>query len=446
MKLRPISLDQLRSVRDGSGHSIFGPSGSSMWLRCAGSLIPNLLAPNLGNEDTAYGTVAHSLMEEWGKTGVRPDHLIGTSVSVDDDYWGHLIWIDEEMLSHCETSMDWVSPVEGERHWEVRVDFSRITPIPNQKGTADLIVVQADKRRLVVVDWKFGKGVHVSAEYNTQLMLYALGALWEMEERLGIRFEEIEIRIAQPRRDNFDVWVTDRDTLMEFTGFAKARMALAWSYDAPRVAGVKQCLFCNVKGDCAAYAKINVELTEGVFDDLEAAHPVSAEAMLDFKARLDADDFSVEMIDAGTLTTEQLAKILPFRSAADKFWNRINIELMKRHQHGENLMDLGWKIVESRSRRAFKNPREAVFELEMMGVPRDELISEEVVSPAQAEVLLRKAGQRAKDIPNLLQGLTIKPRGKPTLAPLSDRREVMGDLTEGVFDNLESETTETEDY
>jgi len=92
---QPINLDQLRLVRDGTSHSIYGPSGSSMWLNCPGSLIANLLAPNLGNEDSAYGTVAHELMEQWGKTGIKPVHRIGTSVSVDDDHWGHLVWIDE---------------------------------------------------------------------------------------------------------------------------------------------------------------------------------------------------------------------------------------------------------------------------------------------------------------------------------------------------------------
>lgn len=446
---RPINLDQLRLVRDGSGHSIYGPSGSSMWLNCPGSLIANLLAPNLGNEDSAYGTVAHELMEQWGKTGIKPVHRIGTSVSVDDDHWGHLVWIDEEMLDHCEACMDWITPIPRDYVlWETRVDFSRITPIPNQTGTADVIMVQLEQRRLVVIDWKFGKGVEVHAENNTQLMLYALGALWHMEEQHGIRFEEIEIRIAQPRRDNWDVWVTDRDNLMEFAGWAKARMALAWQIGAPRVPGNKQCSFCKVQSDCAAYAKINVEMTEGVFENLDAEHATSAEEMQQFKDRINSDDYKLLVADPGTLTTAELAKLYPYRLMAEKFWKAIRVNLMKRALGGEDLADYGWKIVEGRSIREFADEFDTVCGLTELGVDEGEIIvvKREMVSPTEAEKLLRKAGHRAKDVKNLLEGLIRKPKGKPTLARLSDKREPIGDINEGVFGNLESETTEEEDY
>lgn len=445
MKLRPVDLTKLARIRDGSGHSVFGPSGSGMWLNCPGSLIPNLLLPDLGTEDSAYGTVAHGLMEQWGKTGIKPVHLIGTNVAVDNDVWGWLIWIDEDMLEHCQACYDWIEWIEGEKLWERRVDFSRITPIPNQRGTADVIIVQLEQRRLIVVDWKFGQGVPVYAERNTQAMLYALGALWEMEEKYGVRFEEIEIRIGQPRRDNFDEWVTTRDELLQFAGWAQARMALAWNAHAPRVPGSKQCEFCKAKNDCAAYAKLSVELTEGVFENLDNPHPCTADEMREFKERLD-EGFVLEAADAGTLTTEQLAKLKPYTRAVEKFWKRIPIELMKRHAAGEDLTEFGLKLVEGRSRRAFVSKGGTLEALMKAGVPREKVIVEEMISPAQAERELRAVGIARKDIPSLLEGLTKKPPGKPTLVPLSDKRDAMVDINEGVFDDLETETTEDEDY
>lgn len=446
MKLKPINLDQLRRIRDGTGHSIFGPSGSAMFLNCPGSLIPNLLVPDNGNKDSAYGTVAHGVTETWGKTGERPDHLVGSNEFVEAGNWGHLVWIDEEMLEYARMCIDWVDYLPGEKLWERRVDFSRITPIPNQRGTADLIIVQLKQRRLIIADWKFGKGVMVYAERNTQGMLYALGALWEMEAKYGVRFDEIEIRIGQPRRDHFDEWIVSRDELIEFAGWAKARMAMAWSLTAPRVAGVKQCEFCKVRTECAANAKLQVEMTEGFFDDLDSPHPVSAEEMQAFKDRIDDDlfEFDINMVDAGGLTTEQLAKLLPFRRAADKWWNGIDHELMQRAQAGEDLEPFNYKIVEARSRRYFPNKTQTIERLAELGVPESKSVESVLVSPAQAEKLLRGAGHRAKDIPSLLDGFTKKPPGKPTLAVLADKRPALVDLTGVTFDDLDSET-ETEE-
>lgn len=447
MKLKPISLDQLRSIRDGSGHSIFGPSGSGMYLNCPGSLIPNLLVPDPGNKDSAYGTVAHGVTETWGKTGKRPKHLIGTNEVVGGGF-GILVHIDEEMLDYAQMCIDWVELLHGDRLWERRVDFSRITPIPNQTGTADLIVVQLKERRIIIADWKFGKGVMVYAKGNTQGMLYALGALWEMEAKYGVRFEEIEIRIGQPRRDHFDEWIVSRDDLMIFAGWAKARMALAWHPNAPRVAGVKQCEFCKVRTDCAANAKLQVEMSEGMFDDLDNPHPVSADEMQAFKDRIDDDlfEFDIGMVESSSLTTEQLAKLLPFRRTADKWWNSIDAELMHRATEGEDLEPFNYKIVEARSRRYFPDKTLTIERLEALGVPKEKSVESSLVSPAAAEKLLRSAGHRAKDIPSLLEGLTKKPPGKPTLAVLADKRPALVDLTGVTFDDLDSETETEEEY
>ena len=56
---------------------------------------------------------------------------------------------------------------------EQRLDFSNY--VKDGFGTGDLVIVADDVMQ--VIDFKYGKGVTVSAEHNPQMMLYALGAL-----------------------------------------------------------------------------------------------------------------------------------------------------------------------------------------------------------------------------------------------------------------------------
>ena len=442
MKLRPINLDELARSREQGAHAIFGPSGSGMYLNCVGSLVPNLLAGDTAGEDAATGTVAHGVAETWLRKGKRPSHLIGTNQFIEAGEWGFLIWIDEVMLDYVQMYVDWVDLLPGDHYVEQRVDISRLTPIPRQFGSADFIAI--DRKRMVVADLKYGKGVMVHAEWNSQGMLYALGALFEHDKAFDGTYDirEIEIRIAQPRLDHFDSWVISREDLLAWGEWAKERMAQAWTLDAPRTAGAKQCQFCRVASSCAANAKMVIEFSEGVFGDVTA--PVTPAEMQEFKDRVDDLDFDINPIEVATLTTSQLATMRPFRRIAEKWWADMDAELFRRAQAGEHLEQYGLKVVESRSRRVFSDEKRAVKKLTSLGVHYDEIVVEKVVSPAQSEKLLRKAGHRNKDIPSLLEGLTTKPPGKPTLAPLSDKRDAIVDLSEAVFGDTTNPETEDE--
>lgn len=441
MKLRPINLEDLRLKLDGGAHSIYGPSGSPMYLNCLGSLIANLLAPDDAGIDAAYGTVGHEVTEQWLKNGAAPRDRLGSRVFVEGGEWGFWITIDEEMLGYAEMCVDWVEWLPGVHHVEQRVDFSRITPIPNQTGTADFISIDGDT--MYVVDWKFGKGVKVFAEHNTQLMLYALGALWKFDPEGKIK--KIVIRIGQPRLDHFDEWETDRDTLLMFAGYAQARMAMSWRLNAPRTPGEKQCRFCRVRGSCVARAKWEIEMSEGDFDDLDA--PIEVADMREFRNRLndELENFSIDLIDATMLSTSDLAKLHQQKSMSERWWKGVDIEMMKRTKLGENLQEDGFKIVEGRSIRYFPKDERVVEHLIFLGLKEDQVIESKVISPAKAEELLRQVGYRAKLIPSLLDGYAIKPPGKPTIVPLSDKRDAIGDLSEGVFDDLDNETETSEE-
>lgn len=433
-----IDLKRLESIRDGSGHSIFGASGSSMFLNCPGSLIPNLLAEDNAGEDAAYGTVAHAVGEEWRRSGRKPVELLGTNRFVPSGEWGYLIWIDEVMMDYVSQSVGWSSMLPGDHLVEVRVDYSDLTPIKKQGGTLDFAAMM--NGRAYVQDEKYGKNDLVLAEENTQLMLYAYGIYREWDWLYG--FKEFVLRISQPRKDNFDEWVCSRKHLLEFAAWANERMALAWSPDASRIPGPKQCRWCKVRGTCAAAAKLENDLISEVFSDLTVEY--NPDDIRSFKDELDIGMVK-PTLDLMTLSIEQMVTLKRYRKFSDAFWKALETELNRR-AIVENQKIPGMKLVEGRSHRVFAKPNVAAQRLIELGCDEKNVVVESVVSPNEAEKLLRKAGHRNKDLPELLEGLVRRPPGKPTLVFLSDKRPELQDVSADIFADLvdESDDTETE--
>lgn len=418
------------------GHSIFSPSSSAMWMGCSGSLIPNLFCEDSAGEDAAYGTVAHMVTETWLRTGKKPKHLVGEKEWVESGDWGFLIDIDETMLDYAQMCVDWVQLLPGQHFIERRVDFSRVTPIPGQTGTADFIACSLG--RMVIADWKFGKGVLVEAEGNTQAQLYALGAFYEFDEQY--HFEEIEIRIAQPRLGHFDTWVITREQLLQFEQVARERAHAAWRKDAPRTPSEKACQWCKVKATCTAVAKLNADLMAAAFDLVGAE--VDQETMAGFKEDLIFTAIP-ETVDPGTLSTGDLATLYGFRGLMESWWRGVELELYQRAIRGEQVP--GHKLVESRSRRQFRDPEAATGKLLTLGLTEEEVWKRAMASPSQVETALVKKGYRRKDVPGLIEDLVFKPVGKPTLAPLRDKRPAIQDLTGFAFEDLVGNAENPED-
>lgn len=435
-----ISLTTLAESMRNAAHSIFGASKAHMYFECPGSLIPNLFEPDESGPDAAYGTVAHMVTEQWLLDGRAPEHLIGTNEFIESGDWGHLVWIDEEMLAYAEQCVDRCEFEQGDHLVEVRVDFSHLTPIPHQGGTLDFAALQPG--RATVKDHKFGSSPEniVYAEENPQLMLYTVGLMRDPRYQ-HYEFEDFIIAINQPRLDHFDEWHTTRSRLIEFEEYARERMALAWQYDAPRKPGTKQCRFCKVKASCPALAKMQHDLTAAVFTDTTQ----DAKAMKSFVSKLDGELGPFDMFFASVpdLTTEQMARLLPYRSMAESWWKALEEALLQRSKSGEKVP--GMKLVEARTHRKFTSESKARSHLLSLGLKREDIIKESLVSPNQAETLLRsKLKHKTADLPALLEGLVTKPPGDPTLVPVTDRRPEIGDVTEAVFGPVVTRETQEE--
>lgn len=440
-------LDFIATNYRNSGHSIFSPSGSGMWLHCSGSLIPNLLAPDAAGLEAAEGTVAHSMGEEWLTSGERPDHRIGDQVEIREGDQVFEIEVDRSMLDYVSEYVDWCANLPGKHYVEQRVYFSRLTPIPKQGGTADHFVCEPGV--LTITDLKYGKGVQVYAAIdhsdprslierdgetvvngNSQAMLYALGVVFKYDKIYD--FQRIVIRIAQPRLDHFDVWETTKVELMRFARFVEKRAAEAWRLNAPRRPSESACRWCRVKQTCPAFVSLVDSIADDCFSDLDG------------ELQVDRVNSVVRSLDSGTfdpilpvpldLSTNHLAKVLPFRSIIETWFAAVEHELEGRALAGEKV--ISHKLVEARTNRVFKSERQAIERLCEAGFSEFELYSLKFISPAQAEELLRTIGMKKKEAVEFLSTVVVKPPGKATLVSESDPRPEYVDVADEVFEDL----------
>lgn len=408
-----IDLDAVRAKLN--GHSIFAPSASATWLNCSGALIANLLADDDAGEDAAYGTVAHGVGEMWLKTDARPNHLVGRIEQVDEGHAVFEILIDTIMLNYVEQYVNWCKYLPGDHYVEKRVDFSRLTPIDGQSGTADHIACQPGV--LIITDLKMGKGFQVFAKDNSQGLLYALGAYFRWDHKY--HFKRIIIRIAQPRLGHFDEWEVSLEDLLAFADWVIERAILAWNPNAERTPGIKQCQWCKIRASCTDLALWVYNLIEGAGDSL--ADPVDLATFLD---RLDGDEFGMTPTPARELSLAQKVKLIAYRKSVENWFKAIEDDLERHMMKGDKVPNR--KLVAGRGKRVFlqTDPRKLADTLEMLsGVPADRFIETSVYGITKIEeVLQNEGGYRPKDLPALFDGFIMKIPGRPVMAPEYDRR------------------------
>lgn len=422
------------------GHSIFAPSGSARWLECAGSLIACLFEEDKTSFEAAEGTVAHEIADNWIRSGHRPNHLIDTVQVLEENGTKHGIYISRSMLDYLQEYVDWCVYEEGVMYTERKVWFTDLMPRANpddpesepipfvdQGGTADNIIFR--DKTLIITDLKYGTGVQVFAENNTQAQFYAYGAYQEFKDKYEI--ENIVIRIAQPRLEHFDVWEITVEDLLKFAEYAKKRIAAAWNIDATRKASVKGCRFCLAAHNCAALAYImecavggDVEFLESEFGEYEMS--VLRDAL--------AEEYKFRRAQFGKLSTEEMAKIQPWRKVVENWFARLDFELEARALKGEKIP--GHKLVEARSNRRFISDEKAIELFEFLEIPEEKYIKRKLLSPAQMEEVIRdEVGVTKAAAPNVIESVVFKPEGKPTLVPLTDKRPPIDGKYAGAYDD-----------
>ena len=356
-------------------HALLSDPSAHRWLHCPPSAKLTAGVTEAPSEAALQGTAAHALAEHKLRRALRQQSKRPVSKYEDD-----------EMNTHTDDYVDYVLEQYEQAkqttpgaviYIEQHLDFSNV--VPGGFGTGDCLIV-ADGT-LHVIDLKYGLGVLVEAEWNPQMMLYAIGALALFDALYDI--EQVALTVFQPRRENVSTWtisVTELNKWAEQT--LKPAAELAAKGEGEFYAGA-WCQFCRIASTCRARAEANLELAK-----FEFAPP----------AELSADEVADVLAQIPGLT----------RWASD-----VQDYALSQALSGERYE--GFKLVAGRSIRKYTDET-AVAEAAKAAGYRD-IYKRSLLTITAMEKLMGK-----KQFSEILGDLVVKPEGKPTLVPVTDKR------------------------
>ena len=240
-------------------------------------------------------------------------------------------------------------------------------------GTCDVVIVTRSK--IIILDLKTGR-YPVDPENNWQLIAYLLGAIKEFGPR-----PVYELGILQPTIDPVPSWWVIDDP----SKYAKAiDLAISEALSpAPTFSpGDHQCRFRPASDGCSYYPRYSTAAAFGA--------------------------------DPAVLSPRQVEKYLKLEGAAKDFFEKLRKRALQMMVAGIDIPD--YKVVRKVTRERWVDPDELYEEFAYRGLPVDELIPRTPLSPSQARRLVTAKA---------LKGLTVKPEGDLTVAPLSDRRKAV---------------------
>jgi len=360
-------------------HAVLSASSSERWLNCPPSARLCEAYEDKGSDYAAEGTDAHTLCEyrlkqALGIPAEDPiENLSWYNEEMEECAAGYAAYVVELLETAKETCSDPVVMIEQ------RVDFSRW--VQEGFGTADCILI-ADGV-LNIVDYKHGKGVEVSAEGNTQLSLYSLGALEIFDGIYDI--DRVCVHIFQPRKSNVVSSMMDKADLYEWADTELTEKAqLAYEGQGSFSCG-EWCRFCKAKAECRERAEANLAL---------ARYEFQSPALLDDEEIADI----LGKVDALTAWASDVKEYALQQAVSGKEWT-------------------GWKLVEGRSNRKYTSEAAVAATVEGAGFDPYE---RKVLGVTAMQKMLGKTR-----FEELLAPYIEKPQGKPTLVPESDKRPAM---------------------
>lgn len=376
-------------------HTRKSPSGFHRLMQCAGSYRLEQQFEPTTSEYAEEGTLAHEVCETKLNAYITPTPKRTVTAALNKlkkrEHWSN------EMLGHADTYVDFIKTtalsMSETPHIvvEKRVDIGRW--VEGCQGIADCIMIGGEE--LHICDYKYGKGVPVSAENNPQLQLYALGAYDAYSMLYPIK--RVCMSIIQPRlSDEASTWCISIDELLAFGETAKAAAELADREDAPFHPSDDACRFCRARQTCRARADHNVKMA--------------------------FQEPAVVGVPGALLSLDEIGKYLSWGTDVAKWVEDLKAYALTQSLAGHTVA--GWKAVEGRGSREFSDADKAFEQLISCAVPEPMLYERRPLTLAQIEKVVGK-----KEFEEMVGDLVVKKPGKPALVPESDKREAITNIT-----------------
>lgn len=365
-------------------HALLSASGAKQWINCTPSVRLGENVPEEQSDEALEGTLAHefadvNLQEFLGEIEPEAAEALRAEMRKDQFYSTEM---DNFVKMYTQYVLEQLSEARADdpntiHLLEQRTDFSHI--VREGFGTNDFGIVS--RKRLMIIDLKYGLGIKVFAHRNEQEMLYASGIIKQYQKQFG--FQEVSLVIVQPRMHSISRWDTSVAEIEKW-GHEVAMPASqkAWDGVGPQIAG-DHCQWCKVKAQCPAWNQMQLDLAKMAF------------------------------VEPKLLTTEELLEVYAAIPRISGWAATVKDYLTDLARRGETIP--GFKIVEGQRRRRWRDPNAVMETLEMMGY--ENFTNTKIVGIGAVE------GMMSFDrFQQLLGPDIITPDGKPTLVPETDPR------------------------
>lgn len=305
---------------------------------------------------------------------------------------------------------------------EQRLPIASITGEDGATGTSDAVVLC--DTTLVVADLKYGMGVKVEAENNPQLQIYALAALREFS--MVQDFTHVRMVIVQPRLNHISEHTMTVEELEEFGVSAWNAAVETRKENADLVPSDKGCKFCKAKATCT-------KLRETVWNTTHNGDGPACES--------DFDDLTVaDAAHIAVCNDDWVGAAMSKVDLIEGWCKAIRAETERRLLAGSPVQ--GFKLVQGRrGARQWTDAAEAEKTLKAMRVPHDRMFDYSLVSPTTADRLAKEGVIGPRQWPRVAELIT-QSEGKPSVAPLSDKRPAISLDVSDAFNDLTQSTQE----
>lgn len=371
-----------------AAHAKLSPSSAARWLSCTASVTLEEQFEEKPSEYAAEGTYAHALCELEGRYAagqISRQKLTAEKKKIRNDEY-HTAECEDAASYYANHIKELICDLKSKSHedpvvmFERRLDLSGL--VPDCFGTADCIIICGDT--LHVIDFKYGKGVEVSAADNPQMQLYAAGALMLFEPVYDIR--QVCMTIIQPRIGNVSTAeITDANLRLWCEEIVKPRAEEALSGHGTFKPSETACRFCKAKAECSARAEHFAKL----FDE----------------------DPEPQLV-----TDARLSELLTATKDMKTWLSEIEAVATSRLMSGQKIP--GYKLVESKTRRQIPDEEAAAKALRAAGLADEDIFTVKLAGLTTLEKLLGGKKKAAE----VLDPVTVKPQGKPAVAPETDKR------------------------